>query len=100
MGSFTGTTVGGISIDETWQENDGLVSVISARYPFSEPYIDFSVEGIEFVEGDEKEIQKGIWNVAETKDGDHGKVIGLGGETDETQEFYIELFELIDRLER
>lgn len=100
MGSFTGTTAGGISIDETWQENDGLVSVISARYPFGEPYIDFSVEGIEFVEGNEKEIQKGIWNVAETKDGDHGKVIGLGGETDETQEFYIELFELIDRLER
>ena len=100
MGSYKGTTEGGIAIDETWQDNDGLVSVVSARYPFGEEYVDFSVEGIEFAEGKEKEIQRGIWNVAETKDGDHGKVIGLGNEADDTQDFYIELFELIDRLER
>ena len=100
MGSYKGTTEGGIVIDETWQDNDGLVSVISARYPIGEEYVDFSVEGIEFVEGNEKEIQKGIWNVAETKDGDHGKVIGLGNESDDTQDFFVELFELIDRLER
>lgn len=100
MGSYKGTTKGGIVIDETWQDNDGLVSVVSARYPFGEEYIDFSVEGIEFKKGNEKEIQKGIWNVAETKDGDHGKVIGLGNEADETQNFFVELFELIDRLER
>ncbi len=100
MGSYKGTTEGGIAIDETWQDNDGLVSVVSARYPIGEEYVDFSVEGIEFAEGKEKEIQRGVWNVAETKDGDHGKVIGLGNEADETQDFYIELFELIDRLER
>ncbi|MBQ2842051.1 MAG: helix-turn-helix domain-containing protein [Clostridia bacterium] len=100
MGSYKGTTEGGVAIDETWQENDGLVSVVSARYPFGEEYVDFSVEDIEFVEGNEKEIQKGIWNVAETKDGDHGKVIGLGNEADDTQDFFVELFELIDRLER
>lgn len=100
MGSYKGTTEGGIAIDETWQDNDGLVSVVSARYPFGEEYIDFSAEGIEFVKGKEKEIQKGIWNVAETKGGDHGKVIGLGNEADDTQGFYVELFELIDRLER
>ena len=100
MGSYKGTTEGGLAIDETWQDNDGLVSVVSARYPFGEEYVDFSVEGIEFAEGKEKEIQRGIWNVAETMDGDHGKVIGLGNEADDTQSFYIELFELIDRLER
>ena len=100
MGSYKGTTDGGIAIDESWQENDGLVSVVSARYPFGEEYVDLSVEGIEFVEGNEKEIQKGIWNVAETKDGDHGKVIGLGSEADETQKFFTDLFELLDMLER
>lgn len=100
MGSYTGTTAGGIAIDESWQDNDGLVSVISARYPFGEEYMDFSVEGIEFTQEARKAIQKGIWNVAETKDGDHGKVIGLGGETDETQQFYTKLFTMIDSLER
>ena len=100
MGSYTGTTAGGIAIDESWQNNDGLVSVISARYPFGEEYMDFSVEGIEFTQEAREVIQKGIWNVAETKDGDHGKVIGLGGETDETQQFYTKLFTMIDSLER
>lgn len=100
MGSYSGTTDGGIAIDETWQENDGLVSVISARYPFDEPYIDFSVEGIEFEEGRAKEIKKGIWNVAETKDGDHGNVIGLNAKADETQEFYVNLFTMVDNLKR
>jgi triacylglycerol lipase len=100
MGSYNCTTEGGIVIDETWHDNDGLVSVASARYPFGEEYIDFSVEGIELKKGNEKEIQKGIWNVAETKDGDHGKVIGLGNKADNTQDFFVELFEMIDRLER
>lgn len=95
MGSYKGTTEGGIAIDETWQDNDGLVSVVSARYPFGEEYAEYtdSFDNIE-------ELPKGIWNVAETKDGDHGKVIGLGNEADDTQDFYVELFELIDRLER
>ncbi len=95
MGSYKGTTAGGITIDETWQENDGLVSVVSARYPFNEPYVEYT-DSFETAE----EILPGIWNVAKTKDGDHGKVIGLGAEADATQEFFIELFEFIDRLER
>ena len=95
MGSFKGTTAGGITIDEAWQENDGLVSVISARYPFNEPYIEYT-DSIAEMDG----IQRGIWNVAETKDGDHGKVIGLGNEADATQNFFIDHFELIDSLER
>ena len=95
MGSFKGTTAGGIAIDETWQENDGLVSVISARYPFNEPYAEYT-DSFEAVE----EIPTGIWNVAETKDGDHGKVIGLGNEADSTQKFFIDHFELIDSLKR
>lgn len=100
MGSYTGTTAGGIVIDETWQENDGLVSVVSARYPFNEPYVELAVDGLNLEEGQQKEILRGIWNVAETKDGDHGNVIGLNAPTDTTQNFYTDLFTMIDGLER
>lgn len=100
MGSYTGSTDGGIAIDETWQENDGLVSVVSARYPFGEEYVDLSVEGIEFDEEHWKEIQRGIWNVAETKDGDHGTVIGLNAAEDSTKSFWLNLATMIDGLKR
>lgn len=90
MGKYNGTTEGGIEIDETWQENDGLVSVISAQYPFGEEYVSLP-ENIE-------EIEEGIWNVAETRDGDHGTVIGLNAKKDTTVEFYTDLFGMIEEL--
>ncbi len=95
MGSYTGTTAGGIVIDESWQENDGLVSVVSARYPFNEPYVEHTVDLNEV-----EELQTGVWNVAKTKDGDHGNVIGLNSKADVTAEFFFEHFELVDGLER
>ncbi len=95
MGSYTGTTAGGIVIDETWQENDGLVSVVSARYPFNEPYVEHTVDLNEV-----EELQTGVWNVAKTRDGDHGNVIGLNAKADATAEFFSEHFELVDSLER
>lgn len=95
MGSFKGTTAGGIAIDETWQENDGLVSVVSARYPFNEPYSEFT----EFPSED-VEIARGIWHVAPTKEGDHGTVIGLNSQAEPTKNFYTDLFTMIDSLER
>ena len=95
MGSFKGTTAGGIAIDETWQENDGLVSVVSARYPFNEPYSEFT----EFPSED-AEIARGIWHGAPTKEGDHGTVIGLNSQAEPTKNFYTDLFTMIDSLER
>lgn len=90
MGSYKGTTPGGITIDETWQPNDGLVSVVSAQYPTGENQTDFNSD----------KISKGLWNVMPTRQGDHGKVIGLNAETPETNDFYIEHFELVDTLGR
>lgn len=90
MGSYKGTTKGGIVIDETWQPNDGLVSVVSAQYPTGEEWTEFN----------DKKIQKGIWNVMPTKKGDHGKVIGLNSDTEETHNFYTEHFGIIDDLKR
>lgn len=92
MGSFKGTTPGGISIDESWQPNDGLVSVVSAKYPTGDKYVDF--------DGDVKNIKKGIWNYMGTSEGDHGTVIGLNADTQKTHDFYDNLFSMIDSLKR
>lgn len=98
MGSYKGTTDGGITIDETWQENDGLVSVVSARYPFGDEFVEIPLKASQTEE--EFVIQRGIWNVAPTKDGDHGTVIGLNSAEDTTKGFFTDLFTTIDSLER
>lgn len=98
MGSYKGTTDGGISIDETWQENDGLVSVVSARYPFGDEFVEIPLESSQ--DNEEFEIQKGIWNVAPTKEGDHGKVIGLNSGEEVPETFFTELFTMVDNLKR
>lgn len=90
MGAYTGTTDGGISIDDSWKENDGLVNLVSAQYPFGEEHTAFPEN--------EKDIQTGIWYVAETREGDHGTVIGLNAKNTPTLNFYTELFEMIDNL--
>ena len=92
MGAYKGTTDGGITIDEAWQENDGLVNVVSARYPTGEEYMSLPESA--------EDIKRGIWNVAPTRKGDHGTVIGLNAKASTTREFYIELFNMIDSLER
>ncbi len=88
MGAYKGTTPGGITIDESWLPNDGLVNVISAQCPSTE-------QGVPF---DENKINKGIWNIMPTRDGDHGKVIGLDADTLTTHSFYDELFSMIESL--
>lgn len=90
MGSYTGKTAGGIIIDETWQQNDGLVSVVSALHPYDE----------EWTALDKDNIKKGIWNVAETREGDHGTVIGMDADANETHSFYTDLFNMIDSQKR
>ncbi len=93
MGSYKGTTTGGIVIDETWQENDGLVNVVSAKYPTGEEFSDFPTE-------EDARFERGIWYVAPVKNGHHGTVIGLGADTESTQDFYTDHFEMLDALKR
>ncbi len=90
MGTYTGTTDGGIVIDEKWQKNDGLVNVISAQHPANEEWIDYNQD----------EVERGIWNVMPVKNGDHGTVIGLDSDIDSTQQFYTDWFSVIDSLKR
>lgn len=101
MGFYKGETAGGIVIDEAWQENDGLVSVISAQKPDGE-------EGIycnkNVTDTNPKKIKKGVWNVSKTLTGHHGTVIGLApldsGAAQKTLTFYTDLFNFIETLKR
>lgn len=90
MGMYTGVTKGGISIDSSWQANDGLVNVVSAKYPFDENHEDYVA--------DSTKIKKGIWYVMPTRTGHHGTVIGMGGNTSEVRQFYNEMIEMTESL--
>lgn len=90
MGSYSNNNVSSFQIDETWLENDGLVNVVSARYPFTD----------EWQEYDAQNIVKGKWNVMPTRTGDHGTVIGLLADAQETKNFYNEFYTMIDALPR
>lgn len=92
MGAYSGTSEGGIVIDEAWQENDGLVNVISAKAPFDEKSLDWTQEL--------KEPERGVWYVAPKKSGDHGTVIGLNADAGATLSFYTGHFAVIDALRR
>ena len=92
MGSFKGTTTtDGIVIDETWQPNDGLVSVVSARNPAGEEFEEYT---------EKTDIKKGKWYFMGTRKGHHGTVIGMTAGADETHKFYDDLFAMIDSLKR
>lgn len=90
MGSYNGTTAEGIAIGEDWHENDGLVSVISAKCPFNAES--------EEMPSSAGEMKPGIWYVAPTGDGDHGTVIGLNADTETTNTFYTDLFTMIESI--
>ena len=90
MGAYTGTTPGGIKIDDTWRANDGLVNVVSAQYPTGDPHADWTGETA---------LQKGIWNVAPVKTGHHGTVIGLGADAGATHAFYTDLLSMLGEQE-
>ena len=90
MGMYTGVTDGGINIDSSWQANDGLVNVVSAKYPLGE-------EHEEYIQ-DSTKVKKGIWYVMPTRSGHHGTVIGMDGNTSEVRQFYSDLTSMIENL--
>lgn len=72
------------------KENDGLVNVNSALYPFTDNYINY--DGINFIPG--------IWTVMPMLRGHHGTIIGMDNNTQEVHEFYSNHFKLIDELQQ
>lgn len=88
IGSFTGVTPGGFVIDESWQQNDGLVNTISARAPLNAPQRDFDAD----------DIQPGIWNVFPVYDGDHMALQGGLLHTNQVRELYMDLINMINSI--
>lgn len=84
---FTDPTTGVVYNDD-WHANDALVNTESEKYPLDEPHKDY----------DSGNIEKGVWNVMPVSEGDHGSAIGLFADTQKTQDFYIELCEMLNAL--
>lgn len=88
IGSYTGVTKGGYVIDESWQENDGLVNTVSAKAPIGNPSKDF----------DESSIQKGEWNIMPTHNGDHMSLQGGLMLTSNVKDLYVKHLSMINCL--
>lgn len=90
IGSYSENKVTDYPIDETWLENDGMVNVISAKYPFNDKWQEY----------DSENIVKGKWNVMPIRKGHHGTVVGMDNTVEETRQFYLDLFTMIDEQPR
>lgn len=88
MGAYTGKTEGGYVIDESWRQNDGLVNTISAKAPTSAPSKDY----------EEGNVQKGIWNIMPTYDGDHMSLQGGLTKINDVKDLYVDLLGMINKL--
>jgi triacylglycerol lipase len=88
MGAYKKNTDTKYPIDENWLENDGLVNVISAKYPFDDAHMDYNSNN----------IQPGIWNVMPLSTGDHGTAIGIGTTEASTMEYYNGMISMVESL--
>ena len=88
LGKFTGVTKGGYVIDESWQENDGLVNTISAKAPFGAPQKDY----------DPANVPKGVWNILPVYQGDHMSLQGGLFKTNDVKGLYVEHLSRINSL--
>ncbi len=89
MGKFTGVTNDGYVIDESWQENDGLVNTVSAKAPTSAPSKDY----------EEGNVTTGVWNIMPTYYGDHMSLQGGFMKTNtEVRDLYTAHFNMINSL--
>ena len=88
MGAYTGVTDGGFILDETWQENDGLVNTVSAGAPIGAPTAEYPAEN----------YITGAWYVMPIYYGDHMSIQGGMTKRNEVRPYYLDLLNLIDSL--
>ncbi len=92
IGEYTDTSeTAPVKIDESWLPNDGMVNVISARHPNDEKFTEYT-EGMK--------IERGVWHVFPTLNGDHGTIVGMSGNAAQTHQFYLDLAAMINELPR
>ena len=89
MGAYSKNRITDYKIDKTWLENDGLVNLVSAKYPFGDSHRDY----------DPADVSRGIWNVMPVSTGDHGNAIGIGVSEEETMKFYNGIINMIEGLD-
>lgn len=89
IGVYSGVTPEGFVIDEAWRQNDGLVNTVSALAPLGAPQKSF----------DREHVEKGIWHVFPVYDGDHMSVQGGFFHRRDVRAFYLDLLQMISRLE-
>ncbi len=89
IGAYTGKTAGGITADETWRENDGLVNTVSAMVP----------AGAQFRLLDRENIRPGLWNIFPAVKGDHMYLQGGLYHRHDIRPFYLDLLTMISRLQ-
>lgn len=88
IGAYSGRTRGGMVIDESWKENDGLVNTVSAMSPIGAPAVSL----------DRENIKPGCWNVFPTFDGDHMALQGGLMRKHDIKDFYLDLLTMIEPL--
>ena len=88
IGAYKGKSAGGVSLDESWRENDGLVNTVSATAPSGAPAVPLN----------EGNVTPGVWNVFPTLRGDHMWPQGGLVHKHDIRDFYLKLLRLIDGL--
>ena len=85
IGAYSGRTAGGMTVDESWRDNDGLVNTVSATAPSGAPSKPL----------DRKNIEPGLWNVFPTVNGDHMWLQGGLMHRHDIRPFYLDLLTMI-----
>ena len=88
LGAYSGRTAGGMEIDASWRENDGLVNTISAMVPSGAPSKPLERD----------HIVPGIWNVFPVVKGDHMWLQGGLIRRHDIRPFYLDLLAMITGL--
>ena len=86
MSRYTGTTKGGVKIDESWQPNDGLVNEISAGAPFGAPQEYYHENSV---------LMPGRWYVMPVFRGDHMSLQGGLTKRINVRPFYCDLVKML-----
>ena len=88
IGAYKGKTAGGVELDESGRENDGLVNTVSAMAPAGAPSKPL----------DERNVARGMWNVFPTVNGDHMWLQGGLVHKHDIRDFYLKLLKMIGQL--
>ncbi|MCR5698160.1 MAG: hypothetical protein K6G52_00825 [Treponemataceae bacterium] len=106
IGAFEGTTPDEIELSKEWQENDGLVNTISAKFPSHAPNAEFPIsfdykfEKLKITKAvlDSAKLEKGIWYVMPVFKGAHMALQGGFGIKTDINRFYLNHLNMINSI--